>query len=81
MSELQSQTREQWQLRLEGQLVQMGRQLEITPYEELQAFVQSEIGDLQLEEEKKDACEWWRYEKSAEGAALFWLSFFSKWSK
>ena len=57
MSELQSQTREQWQLRLEGQLVQMGRQLEITPYEELQAFVQSEIGDLQLEEEKKDACE------------------------
>lgn len=51
MSDLYTQTKEQWQLRIEGQLVQIGSQLNITPYEELKAFVQGEIGDLQVEEE------------------------------
>ena len=57
MSDLYTQTKEQWELRMEGQLVQIGRQLNITPYEELKAFVQGEIGDLQVEEENTHANE------------------------
>lgn len=54
LSELYSQTKEQWQLRLEGQLVQVGRRLDITPYEELRKFVQEEIGYISIEEVNED---------------------------
>ena len=57
MSDLYTQTKEQWQLRIEGQFVKIGTPLAITPYEELKAFVQSEIGDLQIEEENAHADE------------------------
>ena len=53
MSELASQTREQWKIRIDGQLFNSGRQLNITPYDELKAFIQEELGDLFWEDDVK----------------------------
>lgn len=51
MTDLARQTREQWKIRIEGQLFNSGRRLNITPYEELRAFIAEELGDLFLEDE------------------------------
>ena len=51
MSELVRQTPENWQIRLKGRLCDSGNRLNITPYEELKAFIQEELGDLFREEE------------------------------
>ena len=53
MNELASQTREQWKIRLDGQLYNSGRRLNITPYDELKAFIQEELGDLFWEDDVK----------------------------
>ena len=44
--EMVLQTREQWQTRTEGRLCSTGETLKVTPYEELRAFIQQELGDL-----------------------------------
>lgn len=46
MQEMLLQTREEWQTRIEGQLCATGEKLNVTPYEELRAFIQQELGDL-----------------------------------
>ena len=51
LSELTNLTKEQWQIRIEGQLCRTGQTLKVTPYEELKAFIQEELGDLFWEEE------------------------------
>ena len=51
MNELAQQTREQWKIRIEGQLFNSGRRLNITPYEELRAFIAEELGEYFLEDE------------------------------
>ena len=51
MSDLARQTREQWKIRIEGQLFNSGRRLNITPYEELRAFISEELGEFFLEDE------------------------------
>jgi len=40
------QTKEQWQMRMEGQLCSTGEKLNVTPYEELRAFIRQELGEL-----------------------------------
>ena len=45
-SELVRQTKENWQIRLEGRLCNTGVRLSITPYEELREFIQAQLGDL-----------------------------------
>ena len=45
LSELRAQTREQWQLRIEGQLFNSGVHLNVTGYDELKSFIQQELGD------------------------------------
>ena len=45
-AELVRQTKENWQIRLEGRLYNSGRKLSITPYEDLKAFIQEQLGDL-----------------------------------
>ncbi len=45
-TELVMQTKENWQIHLEGRLCNNGRKLNITPYEELKAFIQEQLGDL-----------------------------------
>ena len=51
MAELVRQTPENWQIRLRGRLCDSGNRLNITPYEELKAFIQEELGELFREEE------------------------------
>ena len=46
MADLIRQTAEEWKISLEGRLCSTGIQLNITPYEELKAFIQQELGDL-----------------------------------
>lgn len=49
--ELVRQTPENWKIRLEGKLCSIGQRLKITPYEELKAFIQEELGELFWEDE------------------------------
>lgn len=51
MAELVRQTPENWQIRLKGRLCDSGNKLNITPYEELKAFIQEELGELFGEED------------------------------
>ena len=46
MQDMVHQTREEWQTRMEGQLCSTGEKLRVTPYEELRAFIQQELGEL-----------------------------------
>ena len=45
-------TSEQWQTQIEGRLCSVNNQLNITPYEELRAFIQQQLGEL-FEEDKR----------------------------
>lgn len=45
LSELRAQTREQWQLRIEGQMFNSGVHLNVTGYDELKSFIQQALGD------------------------------------
>ena len=50
-AELVRQTPENWKIRIEGQLCEITSRLQITPYEELKAFIQEELGELFWEDE------------------------------
>ena len=50
-ADLVRQTAENWQIRLDGQLCDSGQRLKITPYEELKAFIQEELGELFWEDD------------------------------
>lgn len=47
---LAHQTREEWQLRIEGQLCNVGMKLNVTDYDTLRSFIESELGDWTPEE-------------------------------
>ncbi len=49
-SALANQTREQWQIRVEGQLCNTGMQLNVTDYDTLRAFIMQELGDWSPQE-------------------------------
>ncbi len=51
ITELIRQTPEEWKINMEGQLFNTGIHLNITPYEEIKAFIQEELGDLFWEDE------------------------------
>lgn len=50
LSELRAQTKEQWLLRIEGQLFNSGVHLNVTGYDELKRFIQQELGDWNPQE-------------------------------
>lgn len=52
-SALANQTREQWQIRVEGQLCNTGMQLNVTDYETLRTFIMQELGDWRPQEDEK----------------------------
>ena len=54
LAELRTQTREQWQLRIEGQLFNCGVHLNVTGFDELQSFIRQELGELALQEVESD---------------------------
>lgn len=53
MNEIAHLTKEQWQTRIEGQLCGSKDKLNVTPYEELRAFIKEELGELFEEVETK----------------------------
>ena len=53
MTELRNLTRQEWQTRLAGQIVSIGKELQVTPYEELRSFIQEELGELFEEDAQK----------------------------
>ena len=46
IAELGMQTKEQWQLYIEGKLFNTGERLNVTDYEELRSFIQQELGTM-----------------------------------
>lgn len=50
-SALANQTREQWQIRVEGQLCNTGMQLNVTDYDALRTFIMQELGDWHPQED------------------------------
>lgn len=54
ITDLSRMTQEEWQIRLDGQLCSTGRKFHITPYDEIKAFIQEELGNLFWEEELHD---------------------------
>ena len=53
MTELRNLTRQEWQTRLAGQMVSTGKEMQVTPYEELRSFIQEELGELFEEDVQK----------------------------
>lgn len=51
IEDLTKQTQEEWKISMEGQLFNTGIHLNITPYEEIKAFIQEELGELFWEDE------------------------------
>ncbi len=51
ITELIRQTAEEWKISMEGKLFSTGMKLNITPYEEIKAFIQEELGDLYWEDD------------------------------
>lgn len=49
---LAHQTREEWQLRIEGQLCNVGMKLNVTDYDTLREFIENELGDWSPQEEQ-----------------------------
>lgn len=52
-SALANQTREQWQIRVEGQLCNTGMQLNVTDYDTLREFIMQELGDWRPQEDEQ----------------------------
>ena len=52
-SALANQTREQWQIRVEGQLCNTGMQLNVTDYDTLREFIMAELGDWKPQEDER----------------------------
>ena len=53
MTELRNLTRQEWQTRLAGQMVNTGTELQVTSYDELRSFIQEELGELFEEDVQK----------------------------
>ena len=52
-SALANQTREQWKIRVEGQLCNIGMQLNVTGYDTLRTFIMHELGDWCPQEDEQ----------------------------
>ena len=50
-AELVSQNENDWKLRLEGQLIDTGKRINVTSFEELKRYITQELGNLTIEEE------------------------------
>ena len=50
MEELNSQSEADWKLRIEGQLIETGKKINVTSFDELQRYIKQELGDLFLQE-------------------------------
>ena len=51
LAELEAQSEADWKLRLEGQLVETGKRINVTSFDELRTYIKQELGDLLSQEE------------------------------
>ena len=54
ISELIAQTEPDWKMRIEGQLFETGKKLNVTSFDELRVFIQEQLKDLMEQEEVKN---------------------------
>lgn len=47
---LEAQSEEDWKLRLEGRCYEIGKRLEVTPFEELRSYIRRELKDITIQE-------------------------------
>lgn len=47
---LETQSEEDWKLRLEGRCFEIGKRLEVTPFAELRSFIKEELKDINIQE-------------------------------
>lgn len=47
---LETQSEEDWKLRLEGRCFEIGKRLEVTPFAELRSFIKQELKDINIQE-------------------------------
>ena len=50
LSEIESQSEQDWKLRLEGRLFETGEKLNVTGFEELRAYIKQELSTITMEE-------------------------------
>lgn len=51
LSALQSQSRQDWQLRIEGQLFETGKRIQVTDFDEIRNYIRGELSSVQTTEE------------------------------
>ena len=54
LEELNSQSEADWKLRIEGQLIETGKKINVTSFDELQRYIKQELGDLVIQEDLND---------------------------
>ena len=54
LSDLQSQSEDDWKLRLRGRLFETGKKINVTPFEELRSYIAQELSDIHLLEVNDD---------------------------
>jgi len=54
LAELSNQSEADWKLRIEGQLIETGKKINVTSFEELQSYIKQELGDLVIQEDLND---------------------------
>ena len=50
VEELENQSELDWQLRIQGQLFETGKRINVTPFEELRRYIRQELSGISLEE-------------------------------
>ena len=50
VEELENQSELDWQLRIQGQLFETGKRINVTPFEELRKYIRQELSGISLEE-------------------------------
>ena len=51
MAELEAQSEDEWKLRIEGQLYETGKKLNVTGYEDLRIYIKNELSGVSPKEE------------------------------
>lgn len=50
LAELENQSEDEWKLRIEGQLYETGKKLNVTGYEDLRLYIKNELSGIPLRE-------------------------------
>lgn len=57
LSDPTAQTKTEWELRMQGQLFEVGKKLNVTGYDELKEYITNQLGDITPKEFNDEQCE------------------------